>query len=422
MTTFICSLRRAAPLLACVLGLWPAPALADGPAIHLWGFQRGCQRLPEMDKQVEKKLFHEGKNIGLLAAPDGGSLPACMGEDCAKAFRAACSTAKGRLLGGQVVQSKDLIKVRLWLYDLGTGQTAYQDDFCQSCNLISALTNQARALVDNPQFGAAPDAKPSYCANPPAPVPAASGPVFLNVSGGSERQQKALTSTLKAQFEALERPLYVGMAAQAASGPNARTLGAEIQKDGKVLVSMADARDQRDARTVECRGCDFEALATQVKQAVADLLDRCLGAQCAAALMAAPPVGACDAFSSEVCTSSALDALFHPAAPAALTGRYIDPGSAKLLLGLSWGATAATLATGALLRGLSGTAAGDYRDRNGVLISNHLDAPGYAVLGVGIGLLLGVAVPTTVWVKSASTRPSSAESSSSAQSLLRCPL
>ncbi len=53
----------------------------------------------------------------LLKSPTGQTLPACTGERCAQALRAACPNAKGRILGGQGIEGQ-IVRTRLWLYDL----------------------------------------------------------------------------------------------------------------------------------------------------------------------------------------------------------------------------------------------------------------------------------------------------------------
>ncbi len=434
MKTFLHRLRLAAPLAACAFGLLAfGSARAEGPPIHLWGFQRGCERLPEMDKEVEKKLYEEGRNIGLLTSPEGKPLPACSGAACAKAFSSSCGPSQGFLLGGQVVQSKDLIKVRMWLQNLETGQTAYQDDFCQSCNLISALTAQARALLDNPQFGGTVGAQPSYCTTAKTAMTAEPGSVFLSVSGGSERQQKAMQTALKAQLEALQRPVYLGSGGSLKSGSgeaaeraeevakvrmsSARVLSIEIQKDGKVIASMSDTREQRDSRTVDCRGCDHEGLMLQVKQAVSELLDRCLGAQCAGTLTGAPPVGACEAYAVESCGIAAFEGLLKSPGAEAPTGRYIDSETSKIIKGSLWGLFAATAVTGGALAIVNETSAATLSGNP--TYQHTLGDAAWTALGISAATLL-VAVPVTLLLHRAEKPPQRAGSLGTAQ-LMKCP-
>lgn len=432
MKTAFFSLRIVAPLLAFALALLgPLRVYAEGPKVYLWGFVRGCEPLADMDRLVEKKLFGEGKNVALLARQGGQNLPACVGESCAKAFQAACPAAPGRVLGGQILQGKDIIQSRLWLYDLSTGQTAYQDDFCQSCNLLSALSTQARALLEHPQFGATPGPAPSYCAMPPA-AQAVKGPVLLAVFGNADRHKSAaLQAALKAQLEALDRPPLPipadirsfdrdTLERLVAPQQNARVLLAELQRDGKVTLSLYDQRSKlTDNRSLSCRDCDGEALSVQVKQVVSELLDRCIGPQCAAFLAAPAPPDACQPYPQDACASPA--ALPSAGAGPSPSARYIDPHTAKLLLGISWGAVAATALSGVLLRAISGTSAGDYQDRNGAITHNFLDGPGYAVLGAAAGLMVGVAIPTTILVGRASSHRRPSASEQSAHSLFQCP-
>ena len=86
----------------------------------------------------------------LLRQASGGALPVCYGEGCGRRVRASCPSSAGRVLGGAVVSDRDTLQVRLWLHDLPSGATAYQDDYCQSCDIVSAVTAQAARLLAAP--------------------------------------------------------------------------------------------------------------------------------------------------------------------------------------------------------------------------------------------------------------------------------
>jgi hypothetical protein len=388
-------------------------AAAAPATVYLWGYQRGCERLEGMDKEVETKLFREGRSVSRLAMADGSSLPPCSGGDCIQALRASCPAQAGRLLGGQVVQSKDVIQVRLWLHDFASAQTAYQDDFCQTCNLASALSAQTRALIEHPQFGSPPGPTPSYCAaQSPAPAPSA-GPIFVSIAGPGDRQGKAaLATALNAQLQALKRPVVAlpgeiksfdrdSLQRLVSSQKAARLLVVDLQKEAKASVTVFDPPSgASDSRALSCRDCDHTALALAVKEAVAELLDRCLGAQCAG-VAAAPPT-ACQPFPLASCGSSALSALLDPQLSAAgPAGRHIDRGSARLVNGALWGLFAgSTVASGALL--IANATAGTYVDPKGIPIENALWRPAWTAAGISIALL-GVAIPVTVLINKAIT-------------------
>src|SRR5262249_30732336 len=102
-----------------------------------------------------------------------------------------------------VVQGRDVTQFRLWLYDLATGQIAYQDDFNESLGFSDAFVVQAKALLDNPHFGSVPGPKPAYCTQALASGSGAwAGPLFLTVYG--EGKHKApLYGALHDQLEKL---------------------------------------------------------------------------------------------------------------------------------------------------------------------------------------------------------------------------
>lgn len=425
--------------LVCCLGV-SAAARAEVP-VTLWGFQRGCERMPDIDRLIEKRLFEQHHTVGLLHSPDGKAPPACaagQAERCAQSVGSACPGMQGRILGGQAIEGKDIVRTRLWLYDLGTGQIAYQDEYCHTCNLVGALSAQSRQLIENPHFGAAPEATPMYCGGAAARSQSAAkgGPIFVTVYGDG-RNKTALSAALQGQLQSLGRavlPLPIeaktysreALERIVSGQQGARVLMADVQREGKVALYMYDQRTTKvDAKTVTCTGCDAEALTTQVKESVSELLDRCSGDECAADVMigmVTAPIAACEPFPTDSCTSSQLDALLSSGASGAPAagGAGLDARSAKLLKGLAWGAFAASAATGITLLALSGTSAGQYTNAQGYTYGHNLDGPGWTAIGLS-GLLLAVSIPTTLVVNRAAARTRQPVSYSTGPALIQCP-
>ncbi len=323
------------------------------PPVLIWGIQQGCDRLENAAHALERELNAQGLNVTLLKSPTGQTLPACTGERCAQALRAACPNAKGRILGGQGIEGQ-IVRTRLWLYDLDTGQIAHKDDYCHTCSLGSVLGVHARALLDHPNFGSPPGPTPLYCTTPaPAHNAAAfpKGPVFLSVYGDG-KHKPALAAALRSQMEALDRTvLPVPGEARShsteeleqivAGQQNAKVLSAQVQKEGTVVVSLYDQNARvGDAENVNCPNCGAEALVLKVKDVVSDLLGRCAGGQCAELVRSGAveaPVSACEPFSTDTCPSPELDASISPSNPSAVSGGGLNPKTARLIKGLVWG-------------------------------------------------------------------------------------
>lgn len=419
-------------LFAVLLGL--SSAHADS-SVRIWGFQRGCERMPDVDRALEKALFKGGLPVGLIQGPNGEPLPACQGERCAQLVTAACPGTPGRLLGGQVVQHDGLIKVRLWLVDLENGQVAYQDDYCESCNLLSALTAQTRTFLRAPNFGGLPAPAPSYCLASPgaAAAPATApppGPLFLLVYGdGKHRQQ--LTAALKSQLEQPGRPVQLvsaeGKTANTetlqrivAGHSGAQVFAADVQKEGRVMLYLYDQTSElTNAQSVDCPDCqkDVSSLVGRVQAAVAPLLGRCFGTQCAGRGRA--PVAACEPFVEPLCPD--LDALSAAIASAPRPRRSVatlDAGTAALIKGLTWGAFAASTA---IALGLAIANPFVVQESAGLPFGKTLTAPAWTAAALSAGVL-AVAVPITVAVNRAQSRslPGAAARSPSASPIL-CP-
>jgi len=423
--------RSSLPLLVLLSALLADTARAQAP-VYFWGLQRGsCEALPEVDRLVEKRLHSSAQSVTLLRTPAGQPLPLCQGPRCAELVRGSCPGAGGRVLGGQVVQGKNVTNFRLWLYDLGTGQIAYQDDFCQSCSLTDAVIVQAKALIEKPRFEAVPGPHPSYCSRPAGggesqAAGGASGPIFLVVHGQGAHKT-AVHAALRAQLEALGRPplpvtidsktYTLDILQKIVEGQqNARVLGAEVKAAGRVELFLFDQKTGlTDDESVRCPDCTGDSLSVQVKQAVSALLDHCFGAQCASNGTAQPPAEACIPFPEQQCPG--LDALLGPKAAVGLDQDRLTPKTARLIKGLTWGAFAASAATSIALFAANGSV-NESRlnaDYQGTLTRAAWTSAAFAVL------TLAVAVPTTVVVNRASRTAPAASGAGSSAALVQCP-
>lgn len=421
----------------------PSLAQAERARTFLWGFQKDCQNLPEADRYVDKQLHAQGSEVWYLSSPQGKPLPAVCppgsSERCGQVVKGSCPQLQGQLLGGSIFRGKDLFKFRLWLYDLQSGQVAYQDDYCQSCDITSALSAQAQRLIANPQFGNAPSSMPLYCGQPGAASGALSasnqGPVHLAVYGDG-KNKTALFGALRAQIGLRGRPvLPVTIESKiytidvlrkiVADNKDAQVVGAEVQRDGKVGVFVFDGKTEQTAdKVLDCPDCaqNKDILVARVQTEITALLDRCYGQECVnSARTAALPPEACEPFPEQAC--SGLDSLLSkitasPAQASQSPSSHLDSRTAKLLSGLTWGAFAASAAT---TLGLSIANSLVVRDINGRQYDNTLASPAAAVGGVSL-LLLGVAIPSTVVINRAQrSAPHGSPARTDADTIIRCP-
>jgi hypothetical protein len=111
----------------------------------IWGVQEGCERIPELDKILDRDLYKAGLDPWLLEPKPS----ACLGEDCARRVQRSCPSAQGKVLGGRLYRSSDrrMTRLRMWAYHAQTQSTTYADTFCQECNLPELIPQQARHLL-----------------------------------------------------------------------------------------------------------------------------------------------------------------------------------------------------------------------------------------------------------------------------------
>src|SRR5579883_2818846 len=116
---------RSARLLLCCLAFALSlflPAWARAQATLLWGVSRGCQEEPALYRALKDSLEAATFPTTQLAGADAALGP----EEAAAQLRRACPGVQGRLIGAVLepaAQGRELERFRVWLYDLGTGQT-----------------------------------------------------------------------------------------------------------------------------------------------------------------------------------------------------------------------------------------------------------------------------------------------------------
>lgn len=386
--------------------------------ILLWGFQRGCEPLPELDRHVRRELEAHGIQPVELLAPGAQQL-GCQGRDCAEVVVQECATLKGRpvrILGGLVDQNKTrtLTRLRLWMHDTGTGRTAWLDTYCQSCALLSAAATNAQDLIENPQYGLTLDTTPNYC-RPDAPQKerTARSNKILWVVYGKDHNKSLVSSTVRKlvqstgteePFEHVGKEYTLGVLKKiVAKDPGAQVFGAEIQGNGVIELFLFDGPTQlTQNQMVECPSCDKEELAEKIRQAGTQLLSHCFGDDCATAgtTRARPPAEACAAFPVPQCGGKGRPAMEpSPSASAAPAPIEISPRLARIAKGAVWGVFAANAVASAAL--LAANYAGAGRRDVGLGDTTDVLAPAAGALGGAALLSLAVAIPVTIAVNRA---------------------
>lgn len=426
-----------------VLLLLASPVWAEAPAsgpVLLWGFQRGCKPLTDITRVVQEVVdSNVAKPDGLVYAllPDS-KLLSCQGKRCAELVQRSCPNAKGRVLGGIVEQSSSLsvTRVRLWLHDLQTGQTAYHDNYCQNCDTTSALKHNAVQIALHPEFGSPPSATPSYCqgAQENKESPLRSGKIFWVVYG-KENHKSAITAAVRKlmekaggevqfQHEGKEYTLPV-LKKVASREPGSQVFGAEIQDKGVVELFLYDSPTERtEVQRVECEACTKDDLVEKIRQTMMQLFSHCFGDNCAQ-VSARAPAEACQPFETLSCGDMPI-ALSADAATGGdsgkSTGPEISPRLAKLTKGVLWGLFAAGAAATAGLLAANYASPGQTEGTT-FAQSNRLLGPVVTAGGLSL-LMLAVAIPTTIVVDRASAQKKTetgTELGRGGELLIQCP-
>lgn len=406
------------------------------PPLVVWGFQRGCEALPDVDRQVIRELEKEGLGPVHYLGPDS-AVRSCQGAACAQLVQSTCSLSPDkpvRILGGQLESSKDLSlsRVRLWMHHTGTGKTAFYDTYCHGCTLGRLAAENAVRWAMYPTYGAEPGPTPGgFCGQ--SPPPSASHPdsnTIFWVVFGKDAQKAAISTTIKRAVKetGTESPLEHGgkpyslgaLKKIVAKDRGAQVLGAEVLGPGEVELFLFDGPSEltENAR-VDCKACDKDALSEQVYQAAHSLLRHCFAADCAkgGGAWVAPPKAMCEPWPEPQRCGGTLTS------PASSSPGGIGPKLAAIVKGSVWGLFAASAVGAGVLFGLSGTDAGTV-EQNSAGSRFTLDRPAWALTGVAIATL-GIAIPLTILVnrntRSALPVDSSTRSSGAKASVLRCP-
>lgn len=434
------------------LALSSSSAWAKSNRILLWGVQRGCTPNPDLLREVEKKLSIISSDIVTLS-PDPKRL-GCQGQACAAQLARECpgvATQGGMLIGAVVEPGKEASKIRIWVHDLEAGVTAYKDEYCQGCSLLSSLPSMVTSLAEQPSFSeAAPGLTPMYCQKSAAP--AASAPlvskIFVVLS--SELKHKSAVSGLIKQrlqsiaVDAVQSHVdsstltLAELTKMTAKEPGSQVLVVEGKSGGKVEVSLFDGATQRtEAREIDCQHCDKDEMLVQVKGSIEALLSHCFGDQCGSRTSAERvPPEACQPFQILRCgggEDAADGAVFSASAgsPSGNPGasRAVSSPAAKLAKGVLWGLFAAGAATSIGLLAANYTSAGSVLGPTEKGINLLAPAAG-ATAGLSV-LILGGAIPVTILSARESAGAPSARRSLGAESApvrrvssltpLRCP-
>jgi len=204
--------------------------------------------------------------------------------------------------------------------------------------------------------------------------------------------------------------------------PGAQLLGIHLQRDGVTAVFVSDPRSgQANQKNVTCPDCapdkDRETLISRIKNEVASLLDYCYGASCGdpanRPVGTYPSVGACEPFEATTACAGTLTR-----ASGAQQTATMDPAIRRVILGLTWGLTAASAAT-AFTLGIASPVI--TIERNGQRFHNTLTDPAIAV-GATSAALLGITLPITLLTaQRPQIRPVPSEADSTPLPGIQCP-
>jgi len=330
-------------------------------------------------------------------------------------LRAACPSVQGQLVGGVIEpEQPGTQRFRLWMYDFGTGQAAYLDEWCKrGCNLGEEMGRQTFALLDNPRVRAV-STQPGYCVpipEPPAPKPR-SARVTVAIAGDS-RIRSTTWNAVKNRLTSLGRePVllpsegYVNAPALrklAKADPNGQVLGLELTAEGADLWVFDAIKNEQYPAKFKCRDCTKEDLADKLAFRAGALLDEAIQPD----PIRTPPDDACTPFAFAQCGGAAN-----------ISSAGIDPKLATTLKGLAWGAFAVTTAASLGLFAANATEAGVQRGRYDEA-QNSLVRPAWAMAGAS-ALMLGIAIPVHILISRASSNPSGSPGTA-ARAPLQCP-
>lgn len=422
-------LRRFLFLLA-LCALWPTSASAKSNRIYFWGVQRGCTPNPDLVREVEKRLGILTSDIVTLS-PDPKRL-GCQGAACAAQLVRECpgvAAQGGKMIGVAVEPGKGVNKIRIWLHDLEAGVTAYKDEYCQGCTLLSSLPPMVSALAEQPSFAeGAPGLTPMYCQKSAAQAPS-SGPTVSKIYvilSNDLKHKSAVSALIKQRLQSIaiesvqshadsSSITLADLTKMTSKEPGSQVLVVE-GKTGKVEVSLFDGATQRtEAREIDCQHCDKDELIVQVKGAINSLLAHCFGDQCGSSTSAERvPPEACQPFQILRCGGGDDAADTGPNLSVGSSGMTptsaaVSSPTTTLAKGLLWGLFGVGAATSLGLLAANytsaGTVLGPTDQTHNVLI------PAAGATG-GLSLLaLAAAIPVTI-LSARESRPNQSASTS----------
>lgn len=407
------------------------PALA-GERMLLWGIYDGCERVPEFDRLLDKHLTKASVNSWVLAAPPS----ACQGEACAERAQAGCGLSDGLILGGRIWRSKVAFRVRLWLHDLAGHKTAYEDEYCQDCDVNQLLVEVTERIRRQPKFGVAAGAEPAYCAvatSEVRPDPRRSKLYFVAYGDGKGRAQ--VQAGVKDMLGDTLRPVHpvsgekkqyshddlMHILGQQKEG---QVLGVELYKEGGAQVWLFDGLTEHLAsQEVKCKECKTEDLIESIRSTLPALWGHCFDTQCSLSVGRPPSnTEACEPTKELTCNEAPLSPGPSGVGSRSAPPAGIDPTVAKAVKALTWGIFAASTATAIGLFVANETSAGTVNLSGGASIEGALWRPAWTAAGLSAGML-AISIPITILMDRAQKREVVGGSAVAADrsSLLKCP-
>lgn len=395
----------------------PAVAVADAERLVLFGVRIGCAYDEELTKAVARHAPVAAQGPHVLSPRLARS--ACQGAGCAALLAQQCPGSKGRLLGGVVEPGPKFTKVRLWLHDLQSGQTAYLDDYCQGCAMSSLVPKRAAYLLEHADFGrTAPSAQPLYCTESAAQAAPSGGyqpKVFFHISGKGA-QRSAVSTAVQEQLQGAGlqvTPVHprdtsfpqAELERLTAADPGSQVLMVDVHAGGKLELYLYDQPSKRtEASTLDCPECSKEELARKLKTSVASLLATCFAQDCARVTPMRNPPEACTEFKDLRCGGETDLGLGGGKGDTKPTEPEISHRMAKLTQGALWGLVAVGAVTTAALFGVNASGAASVTTPEGFQVSQILKPAAWTAAGL-TAVSLAITIPLTVATQRARPRP-----------------
>ena len=406
------------------------PALA-AERVLVWGIYDGCERVPEFDRLLDRHLNKAGVNSWVLSGPPS----ACQGEACAERAQASCGLSDGLILGGRIWRSKVAFRVRLWLHDLLSHKTAYEDEYCQDCDVNQLLVEVTERIRRQPKFDQAVGAEPGYCTATGAvrPDPKRSKLFFVAYGDGKGRAQ--VQASVKDMLGDTLRPVHavagekkqyshddlMHILGQQKEG---QVLGVELYKEGGAQVWLFDGLTEHLAsQEVKCKECKTEDLIESIRSTLPTLWGHCFDTQCSLSV-GRPPVSAeaCEPTKELTCSEAPQSVAPKGAGVPSVQRAGLDPSTASAIKALTWGGFAVSTATAIGLFVANETSAGTDTASGGASIHGTLWRPAWTAAGLSAGML-AISIPITLLIDRAQKRDitGSTAAATDKSSTLKCP-